>query len=79
MENIDTLFIIINKRSIRDNIFNNFVNKQFYNLCCNVVIRQISIKRCFDIFKKLIVKRIKTYYTIKNKYFNRENLPILIF
>lgn len=83
MNNIDTTYMILSKRSIKDNILNSHITKMIYSVSKDVINNQIKMKRLFIRFKKRTVfpKKIlkKTYYTLKNKVINREDQAILLF
>ena len=85
MENPDILSIIVRKRSIMDNIKNCTVNRSFYNICMKILEDQVYILYYFNRIKRRSVfpkkrNRIdRTYYTMKNRYINKEDTPILTF
>ena len=81
MENIDTLNIILKFRSLRDNIIGSHINKFIQDKSVLIIKTQIIIRRCFLIFKRRtrFTKKPKTYYTLKNRYINREEQSILVF
>jgi len=85
MENPDILSLIVRKRSIMDNIKNCTVNKSFYNICMKILEDQVYILYYFNSMKRLAFfpkkrNRIdRTYYTMKNRYINKEETPILTF
>ncbi len=84
MNNADTLYSIIKKRTMYDNIINAYVCKLFYSLTEIVLKDQVKKLYYFKKFKRRTVfpkkKKIRgTYYTLKNMYINREEQPILFF
>jgi len=80
-ENIITL--ILQFRSIKDNLMYSYIDKLINNCSINVIKNQLNIRRFFIRFKKSTVfpktKIKRTYYTLKNKYINKEEMPILFF
>ena len=80
-ENI--ISIILQFRSIKDNILYSYIDKLINNCSVNVIKNQINIKRFFIIMKKRTVfpklKIKRTYYTLKNKYINKEETPLVLF
>ena len=80
-ENIITL--ILQFRSIKDNLMYSHIDKLINNCSINVIKNQLNIRRFFIRFKKSTVfpkiKVKRTYYTLKNKYINEEETPILFF
>ena len=81
MENIDTLYIILKFRSLRDNIICSHINRFTQDASISMIKKQIMIRRLFLIFKRRtkFTKKPKTYYTLKNRYINREEQSILVF
>ncbi len=85
MENPDILSIIVTKRSIVDNIKYCAVNRSFYNICMQILKDQVYIFYYFNRMKRrtfFLKKRNRlnrTYYTMKNRYINKEETPILTF
>tara|TARA_Y100001938_G_C8072620_1_gene424052 strand:+ start:1292 stop:1558 length:267 start_codon:yes stop_codon:yes gene_type:complete len=83
LDNPDLLYYILKFNSIKENTKIQSVNKTFNKVSKNVVKNQLNVRRFFARFKKrTIFPRRKTlrrtYYTLKNKYINRENRPILL-
>ena len=80
-ENIITL--ILQFRSIKDNLMYSHIDKLIHCYSINVIKNQLNIRRFFIRFKKSTVfpktKIKRTYYTLKNKYINKEEMPILFF
>jgi len=80
-ENIITL--ILHFRSIKDNLIYSYVDKLINNCSINVIKNQLNIKRFFIRFKKSTIfpktKVKRTYYTLKNKYINKEETPLVLF
>lgn len=80
-ENI--LSIILKFRCIKDNILYSHVDKLINNCSINVIKNQLNIRRFFIRFKKRTVfpkiKVKRTYYTLKNKYINKEETPLVLF
>lgn len=79
----DIISIILSFRSINDNLKYSYIDK-LINECSTVVLKnQVSIRRFFIRFKNKTIfskpKLKKTYYTLKNKYINREERDILFF
>lgn len=85
MENSDILSIIVRKRSILDNIKHCAVNRSFYDICIKILEEQVDILYYFyrmkrrTFFPKKRNRMEKTYYTMKNRYINKEETPILTF
>lgn len=85
MENPDILSIIVRKRSIMDNIKHCAVNRSFYDICMKILENQVYILYYFNRMKRRAFfpkkrNRIdRTYYTMKNRYINKEETPILTF
>lgn len=85
MENPDILSIIVRKRSIMDNIKHCTVNRSFYDISMKILEDQVYILYYFNRMKRRVFfpkkrNRIdRTYYTIKNRYINKEETPILTF
>ena len=80
-DNLDVTTLIISYRSIEDNFKNCYISKHILKICECVLNKQILLKRYFNkMKKKLFIKRLpRTYYTLKNKYINKEEMPILNF
>ena len=80
-ENIITL--ILQFRSIKDNLMYSYIDKLINNCSINVIKNQLNMRRFFIRFKKSTVfpktKIKKTYYTLKNKYINKEETPLVLF
>lgn len=80
-ENI--ISVILQFRSIKDNLMYSYIDKLINNCSINVIKNQLNIRRFFIRFKKSTVfprtKVKRTYYTLKNKYINKEEIPILFF
>ena len=55
MNNIDTAYTILSKRSIKDNILNSHITKMIYSVSKDVINNQIKMKRLFIRFKKRTV------------------------
>jgi len=84
MENSDILSIIVRKRVIMDNIKYCAINRSFYNICMEILKDQVYILYYFNRMKwrTFFPKRNRlnrTYYTMKNRYINKEETPILTF
>lgn len=68
-----------------DNIKHCAVNRGFYDICIKILEDQLGILYYFHMMKRrtfFLKKRNrveKTYYTMKNRYINREETPILTF
>ena len=85
METPDTALIIFSYRRLIDNINNSYITKYLFELSKNVIKYQINIKRLFIRFKMRTVFPAKKYtrdlgrryYTLKNRYQNKEDTPIL--
>jgi hypothetical protein len=85
METLDTALIIFSYRRLIDNINNSYITKYLFELSKDVIKYQINIKRLFIRFKTRTVfppKKYKRnigrpYYTLKNRYQNKEDTPIL--
>lgn len=79
----DLLEVIIRKRQIIENILCDAVSKDFFKICRKVLKEQVNMFLFFKRFKKKTSKvntSIRnTYYTLKNKYINKEDEPILNF
>ena len=80
-ENIITL--ILQFRTIKDNLMYSYIDKLINNCSINVIKNQLNMRRFFIRFKKSTVfpktKVKKTYYTLKNKYINKEETPLVLF
>jgi hypothetical protein len=80
-ENIITL--ILQFRTIKDNLMYSYIDKLINNCSINVTKNQLNIRRFFIRFKKSTVfpktKVKRTYYTLKNKYINKEETPLVLF
>lgn len=80
-ENIITL--ILQFRSIKDNLMYSYIDKLINNCSINVIKNQLNIRRFFIRFKKNTVfpkiKVKRSYYTLKNRYINKEETPLLLF
>ena len=84
MEDPDTLYIIIENRSLYDNISFCSVNKMFHEITKLISLQQLNKLYYFKKFKRrtFFQKKKKprgTYYTLKNMYINKEEEPILFF
>jgi len=85
MENSDTALIILGYRQLRDNINNSYITKYLFELSKDVIKSQIDARRLFIRFKNRTVFPPKTYkrnnnrpyFTLKNRYQNKEEMPIL--
>lgn len=79
--NSDLIQIILNFRSINDNIKYSFINKLIQYNSIDIVKKQINVRRFFLKFKKntIFSRKVKKTYSLKNKYINREEHPILLF
>ena len=79
----DLLEVIIRKRRILENMICNAVSKDFFKIFKKVFKEQFCMFLFFKRFKKKTTKvnpnKRDTYYTLKNKYINREEAPILNF
>lgn len=79
----DLLEVIIRKRYLTENIICNSVSKDFFKICEKVFKEQFRLFLFFKRFKKKTTKvnlnKRDTYYTLKNKYINKEEVPILNF
>ena len=79
----DLLEVIVRKRRIVENMICNAVSKDFFKICAKVFKEQVNLFLFFKRFKKKTTKanpnKRDTYYTLKNKYINREEAPILNF
>jgi hypothetical protein len=83
LDNSDLLYYILKFNSIKENTKIQKVNKTFNKVSKNIVKNQLNVRRFFARFKKRTIfprrKTFKrTYYTLKNKYINREERPILL-
>jgi hypothetical protein len=80
-DNLDIASLIISYRSIEDNFKNCYISKDIHKICECILNKQILLKSSFNkMKKKLFIKRLpRTYYTLKNKYINKEEMPILKF
>lgn len=80
-ENIITL--ILQFRTIKDNLMYSYIDNLINNCSINVIKNQLNMRRFFIRFKKSTVfpktKVKKTYYTLKNKYINKEETPLVLF
>ena len=82
MENRDTVYLIFRNLSVFDIIRNFNINKIVYNTCNYVLQDRIKLNKYFNRYKNRTLfqkknKRRRTYYTLKNKYQNKEETPIL--
>lgn len=84
MENQDLLSLIMNNVKLRELHKFKSVNSIFYNCIENVINEKLKLRRSFIKFKIRTVfpknyNRTRTYYTFKNRYINKEEIPILAF
>ncbi len=84
MENQDLLSLIMNNVKLRELHKFKSVNSIFYNCIENVINEKLKLWRSFIKFKIRTVfpknyNRKRTYYTFKNRYINKEEIPILAF
>lgn len=84
MDYPDTLYIIVKNRTLNDNLKVCSVNKMFYEITKLISFEQISKLFYFNRMKKRTFfpkkKKMKhSYYTLKNRYVNKEEQPILFF
>lgn len=84
MEDPDLLKMILNSLNLKENGSLSSINKNFKE-CVNYVINdKLKLRRSFikfkikTIFNKKYLRK-RTYYTFKNRYINKEDLPILTF
>lgn len=82
MENRDTVYLIFRNLSVFDIIRNCNINKIVYNTFTCVLQDRIKLNKYFNRYKNRTLfqkknKRRRTYYTLKNKYQNKEETPIL--
>ena len=84
MDNPDILQIIIKHSVIYDNLRYSSINKMFNEITERIAFYQFKKLIYFKRLKKFTarpvpIKRRHNYYTFKNKYINREEMPILFF
>lgn len=81
--NKDLVNIILSFRTLQDNRKSSRVNKIIYDCSHCVIKNQIQLKRFFITFKNRTffkkIRKPRTYYTFKNKYINREEIPLMLF
>ena len=86
ISNPELLHIIFKNRNIQDNLKYNCIDKNIENVLNDVLFEQINHLKYFNKIKRNTVFPIKfyrkynrTYYTLKNKYINKEETPVMIF
>jgi len=86
MDTPDTLEIILSYRMLSDNVNNSDITKYIHEISKDVIKNQINLRRLFIRFKNRTVfppirytRPIRTYYTLKNRYIDRDETPILLF
>lgn len=84
MNDPDVLSIIIKNRTIKENITNSSISKLFNEICNIVVDDQSKMFYYLKKFKRRTVfpkkkRKLRSYYTLKNMYINKEETPILTF
>ena len=79
----DLISLILSFRTLNDNKLFNVINKIIYRCSYSVIKNQIQLKRFFITFKSRTFfkkyRKPRTYYTFKNKYINKEEVPLLLF
>jgi len=80
------LQLIFKNRDIQDNLKYNCIDKNTEIVLNEVLFEQINLLKVFNKIKRNTVFPIKfyrkynrTYYTLKNKFINKEETPIMIF
>ncbi len=78
--------LIFKNRDIQDNLKYNCIDKNTEIVLNEVLFEQINLLKVFNKIKRNTVFPIKfyrkynrTYYTLKNKFINKEETPIMIF
>ena len=81
--NKDLVNIILSFRTLQDNKKSSIINKNIYDCSHCVIKNQIQLKRFFITFKSRTFfkknRKPRTYYTFKNKYMNKEEMPLMLF
>ena len=79
----DLVSLILSFRTLSDNKLFNIINKIIHECSYCVIKNQIQLKRFFITFKSRTLfkkhRKPRTYYTFKNKYINKEEIPLLLF
>tara|TARA_B100000963_G_scaffold361967_1_gene401400 strand:- start:1037 stop:1288 length:252 start_codon:yes stop_codon:yes gene_type:complete len=83
MDNEDIIYSIFKYRNINDIILNSSISKNILDICNSLIFDKLNIMYFFKRFKKrtffTIKRKLKTYYTLKNSFINKEEQPIIIF